>query len=556
MAIFKAAAAQHTDKLVLKAAVLSICSNRDFVKHNAILVIDASSSPSHAALVVHDNGRPVLRERECINCTPYTELSQADLSYTGDNQTISKTSGNEEEETQSVAAADGSAGRDVKGPLTTTESFPADNGGSFFDVTALRLYISRLAESWSNSVLILPPVSYFSFNLDLPARDRKTLKNLILMQSQDLLPFDPEDFFFGFESFPQQSGKLSDVHVSAMPREFIRKVLAECRSAGFEPVSITTPSSVLSGTYRIIPESFDSDSAVTLIRPNFSALLCQVNGHPRIDRILPGNSQINAPLSQLALSLLSCERRYDTRLKRVYTLGSLALKAELEVIIGPEREVIPVIEEDEESEATWSLVKLASLCVAEERSQSLLTNFRSGEFSYSPQVKEILKGATAVLPFLLVTAFITIIALLIVYLGRSYRIESLRSLVQQEIRQAVPDLVSSKGNEVQALQIEMRRLSDELNEMGSPTKLSPVDALVELSRDFRSVSAVSLKRLRIQGTRVHLSGNAPDYSAVEQLERVFKRRRDVYCRVRKDTAAFSAGQGDKRPFTLEVILCE
>lgn len=415
---------------------------------------------------------------------------------------------------------------------------------------SLSSFIEKVDARITHAILILNPKDYLSLNLSLPFRDYKTLSRVVDLEVQDQVPFDVSEFLIQPRIVGETGGLESDVHVSATPREFLRQVISVCRREGFEPTIISTASSALAGLFLLEPERILSNSAIVLAKPDFTCLAISVGGQVKTDRLLEEQDP-KAIFTEIRRTLLSAERRYGQKIERLYLIGERLSPSVLAKETG--REVTPV----EEMKDGCGLAAMGAVFAQDEVASTILTNFRIREFSYNPYTKEVLRGVKALLPWFLGAFLLCILSMMGVYYSRQQELVKLRAALTEQVKRAAPELPVTEGQEVRAVQEENRRIDRQLKELGSSSKIGALEIIAELSKDIASAGELSVRRITVTGGGVNVQGTAPDYAAVEKLERIMKTKKPaLYCKIRKTTGASAAGQPDRRSFTFDLRICE
>lgn len=403
---------------------------------------------------------------------------------------------------------------------------------------------------FERSVLIIDPKDYLSISLDSPFRDPKALAKVIDLEVQDIVPFDVSDLLLHSRIVGAIDDTRSDVHISAIPREQMKSILGECRAAGFEPAVVSTPSSAAAGLFLLEPERAQHDSAVVLATPTSLCITLLVEGKIRSDRVIPIHHEgLQWILTEIRLSIAAAERRYGRRIEKLYVLGSGIPR---ECAIAFSQEVLFI----EEPEDGISVAALAALFAVERAPMPILTNFRTREFAYNPYLKPLLQAAIALLPYLIILLLAVAVTAAGVYAYRNHLLTVTKQTIAERVRRAVPSIRAPEGLELKALQGEKNKLETQLKDFGSSSRLAPVDVILELSKHLPPTTDIMIRRLSIEGNNLTIDGVAPDYSAVERLERVFRTNKNIYCRFRKTSGSGVAGQPDKRGFGFELRLCD
>lgn len=182
-------------------------------------------------------------------------------------------------------------------------------------------------------------------------------------------------------------------------------------------------------------------------------------------------------------------------------------------------------------------------------------NFRRAQLSKHPRMSDINRGIIRSLPFVGGLLVVLLLTALIAFQIRERQLELLKYTLRLRIQEFVPNFDSPEGEEVKTLQKQNRLLDTQLKDLGTTSALNPLQAFSIISRELPAGSNITIKSINLRSNSILLSGAAPDYSAVEKIERMLKRRKDIFCRIKKDTPG-SAGQADKRAFSFDISLCD
>jgi hypothetical protein len=261
----------------------------------------------------------------------------------------------------------------------------------------------------------------------------------------------------------------------------------------------------------------------------------------------------------MRLTIAAMERRYGRQLEVIYLLNEPLCrwsKQEIQQTLGRNVEAVALNEMVRSGNQEAALAGLGALFGQDAGAPPILTNFRTREFSYLPPLREILSGLRSLLPLFLGTLLLFFLALIVTYVVRAREISYLKGEINSQINRLIPSLALEYGNELTQLSKEIAVLDDQLKDLGSPNALSPLDALQEFAADFPASDTLFLQQISIRGTKMKIDGNAPDYATVEKLEKKLKQRKNVYCRIKKDSGNLGSAVGGSRTFSFEIILCD
>jgi hypothetical protein len=259
-----------------------------------------------------------------------------------------------------------------------------------------------------------------------------------------------------------------------------------------------------------------------------------------------------ASISELKQSIAAAERLFETRLERVSVIGKMGSCAEFSQALGRELITIGAEELVKQADPESGLSLMGAVLVQDESPALILSNYRSGEFSYGLQLKELKLGLRRLFPYFTVAFLTVVLSLVILNLFLSYQVDRAENALRQEILQVVPSFPETADGLTQSLASYKNQLTERLGVLGSDTKYSPLDALAFISRDINlsSDQKIRVNRVRITGSQISLEGHASEASAIERLENSLRRKRKVYCRVKRPAISGSYN------FSLEFHLCD
>jgi hypothetical protein len=433
------------------------------------------------------------------------------------------------------------------------ESFLNEWAGIFSQLT------SSLNSAWTNVVLVIPSINYLSLNLTLPFKDSRSISKVLDLEVQDLLPFDVSEFFVQHHYLGSLngSGNHHDIHVSLIPRKYLKFILEACNRAGLEPPVVTTRAGALSAMYHLLPGKFSDNSALVYSDGKAIYLTSFIKGSVRADRIIDIGSNVqpeSAYQSELKLSISALEKRYEKNLEKVYFLNMPSGENELKWPQNGRFSDVDFSELLPEEKKDFLIPLLASCFVKEQDPINPVTNFRTGEFSYRPQTREFLRGIKRCLPYFWALMILCLLSLPLTYYSRHMRIASLQDAIHNQVSAALPGNVSTpKGSELSYLQAENNRLETALSELGSRAETTPLHVFLELSRTLPDTRGINYSTILI-GSRIKIEGSAMDYAAVDAIERSLRRNR-YFCRVTKRTSAATGGRQGVS-FDMDLRVCE
>lgn len=432
--------------------------------------------------------------------------------------------------------------------------------------------LSKITSKWNNAILTVPSQDYLSLNMDLPFNDNKSINRILDLEIQDLVPFEISDFHLCHKSIsasPLENDLRFDTHIGIIAKDHINTIMDLCHQANFEPFIVTTPCSALGAVFTLAPLYFAENSMILLERlPEYYLITC-FDGMIRSEKIisLPNftadtNGTPKGGISEtdklilldLKLFIASGEKRYRKNIEKIYYFGQRFSNAELQHALARSIEVLNLNEFLPLQEAHSSVAALASVYAEENNSSTIVNNFRARQHAYNQKLKYILRSSKALLPYLSLLLGAFAFYLGCVYLVNEYKISRINSAINTEIKNTLPSLNIEEGHELQALQGENQKLESQLNDISSLSNMTPLDLLLEISKDLPSSLGLSVKAVKIKDAKIVVEGSAKGYSDVENVRKILEKK-PLYQRVKKGETAGNVGNG-MRPFSFEIWIKE
>lgn len=439
--------------------------------------------------------------------------------------------------------------------------------------------LSLIKTPWTNAILVIPPHDFLSLNLELPFNDPKSLNRVLDLEVQDLVPFEVGDFFLAprsvskaLENGAETKSSRHDIHVGILPRTYIKRVIEECKKASFEPVIVTTPASTLGAVYQLAPQYFSANSAIIFETMPSYLMICSVDGslrttknftHPSFASETNGSSpNLNISesnvqlLRDIKLALTATERRYGIIFEKVYYSGRNFNASDLQQSLGRSVESLNIDELIPISDNPSAVPSLAAIYAQDTHIPLVLNNFRVKEFAYRPQLKELIRGAKALAPFV-VTFFIALMIYYTCYFAVGvWQISRLSSSMRNQIISAIPSLQSESGQEMQALLTEKAALEDQLKDISTLSEHTPLELFAEVAKDFPESRGVTINAIKIRDNKITVDGSVKNYSDRDELLKALNNK-PLYEKVTKtDTnSGYTTGPG-LISFSFEIIVKE
>lgn len=505
-----------------------------------VLCIDLSVEPARVALVsIAERVVNIIESRQFSlrNAVDFSELLEITL---------------HEEHRNGNGAGEGGADKDDTVEGAEEKSRVAQ------PLEALVSALTDIPKTWTNSVVVIPMAEYLSLNLTLPFGDQKNIAKILDLEVQDVVPFEVDEFLVEGHALSEIGPNQFDVHVSLAPKRFIGNILTLCRASGIEPSIITTPCSSLATLAYLAPDYFKDSYALISVSPSGIYICASIDGVVRADKVispLPQSAEDGQWFfSDLKLSLMALEKRYATTFTNVYVHASKKTVADLQQTLGRTVEQLELGDFVGENHKESALTALCAL-FAGETPVTPVTNFRVREYSFRPNWGALVRALGSIKYYFLGFAALILAATFIVYQVRELRISQLEAALREQIRAVVPGLKAGEGQEVSAFQVELLALSKELESLGSSNEISPMNILVDLSKDLIDKSDVTINQIDIRPDRVLLDVSVPDYAAADRIDRLLSRKKEIYRRVRKDASSYTSANGG-RNFNFELKLVD
>jgi hypothetical protein len=133
-------------------------------------------------------------------------------------------------------------------------------------------------------------------------------------------------------------------------------------------------------------------------------------------------------------------------------------------------------------------------------------------------------------------------------------LSSLEATLRDQITSTIPGMAALPGEELSTLKNQIQNLQAQLQDLDSPSERSALDILTDIAKYVPLSSDVSIRKVSIKGDRVVIEGTAPDYSAVDKIEKGLRRRKQLFCRLRREQAS-SGGAVSQRGFLFDLRIC-
>lgn len=404
--------------------------------------------------------------------------------------------------------------------------------------------ISRFPDTWTNSVLIAPMNEYLSLNLTLPFGDTKSLLKILDLEVQDVVPFEVEEFAVEGHSLSALGPGQFDIHVSLAPKRFIRNLLLLCQASGIDPSIVTTPCSALAVLPHLAPDYFRDTYALISITPQGVYICAAIDGLIRADKTISAKKDSTTDstwfMSELKLAILAWEKKYARTFNTVYVSAGKKIIAELQQTLGRNVETLELADFISSGDKTAAPGALPALFADNDDPIIPLSNFRVREFSFRPNWGALIRALGGIRHYLLGALGLFLLSIFLTYQIRELQISRLQDTIREQLKATIPNLTSTEGQEMTAFKASLDQLTKELESIGSSSEGSPMNILIELTKDFAALNDVTLNDVDIRTDRVLLDVTVPDYAAADRVERALKKKRDLYRRIRKDASNYNS----------------
>jgi hypothetical protein len=420
-------------------------------------------------------------------------------------------------------------------------------------VNGLAEAISKLSSGWTATSVILPQNDFLSLNIDLPFADPRNLDRIVDLEVQDVVPFELESFFVqyaavgasadGMSSQKAAGGGQFDVHIGILPRVVVKNVLDLCKEAGLEPNVLTVPSSAIAAVYHLAKDYLSPNSAVVFNRGDEYCIAVYINGEARVERSVYA-SQILSAISAdkrhenlqhiftaLKLILASAERRYGTKVEKVYLLGREVKGSNTHQLFGRPLEGLPLNDIVKSSDGQVGISALSAVFAQDEAKKNPLSNFRTREFSFTPRIAEFFRALLGTKKAVTRAALATCLAAAGIFGFREYMISSYENQLISRIRKVIPTFADEPSKVRENLMQSVNKLSEELGAFGSRARVTPADAFIEVVKGIPTSGEIAVTSIRVSGVRVQISANAAELSPVERFVKALDTRKDIFSKV-------------------------
>lgn len=507
------------------------------------LSIDVSTEPAQGVIIQTDNGR-----------TRVIEQATAELGSLFSKEAMIPLAKASQSEEESPEANEPISEQENLGPAHQIhQDLLLGNAANPFGEL-----LSSFKSTWDSSILIVPPYDFLSLSLDLPFSDSKHLKQVLDLEVQDLVPFDITEFLLQHESLAPRDDKAFDTFVSLTPKVYIQNILRICKGFDFEPVVVTTPASALSGLYKLAGEDVAQNAVVACARDTEVYLSMSHDSIPRSERVIHvtnasgGMTPEDHVLSEMARTVAAFEERYDVPIESIHVIGNYLDRSEIETRLKKPVHSVQVSNYLPSVTDENQIAGLAGTLNKGDSDSAAITNFRAREFAFSPKLIAIIRESRRMLPYLVALLALAVVGLCTKYALSELRIHRLRSTMVEQIERILPEAQLPNGTELRTVGNARDKLKGELGELGSQSKINPLDALLQISQNFSVEDDATITKIKIEGNEILIDALAPDFAIMESITSKLKKKSNVFCKV--IWPGRSSGS-EQRTFKLRIKLC-
>jgi len=443
--------------------------------------------------------------------------------------------------------------------------------------SALEQLVNLIQNSYTRSVLIIPSNNYFSTSLSVPFLNQKAIEKILDLEIQDIIPFDITDFHVSQNILNSTEDGDYEIHASVISKELIFNLLQSCKKFGIEPYIITTRATTLANIFQLTRDKLDTNN-IALIDYSDSVLsICILKeGEPYYDRMIKiqelssTKQNVLSELDrQVKLTLIAFEHKYSVKLDSLFYLnyppltrhnfgGSLfnstddTDQTDLETVkkaLDP-RNIL------NNSSMAFIWCAAAAMYAKDYSAPIPLTNFRVRTFAYRQQFKECFSALKVLMPYCIVLLVLLSIMLFIIYKQKDVRIHNTSQAIEQEISHCIPTL--GHGSKIDEVLQKREDLERELKNLKSETVLTPLEAYSAISSDIALVKKknkeLTISSLRITQNRAVFMIQTQEYEGKSLLERVLRRKKDLYCNV--TSRETGSGRSISKNFEFSLEFCK
>ncbi len=429
--------------------------------------------------------------------------------------------------------------------------------------------VEKLTVEWTNCIIIVPPLDYVSLTLRTPFGDPKRLAQILALEIQDTVPFELDDMHLHYSATRRPTDPDYDIHVALFPKSALDGLLAACHEAEVDPVVIIPAVAALELIYKSLADAPADTAFLYSDYPHFAIglfadgrLCVEKESHAMLAEGDGGDKDefIKSTLNDFRAFLRSFEQQRELEINHLLVLGELPPKGALDELFR--KQEILKCPLPERSSCRELLAQKAALFGLDRKPPVPLVNFRTGAYAAGIRWRDFFGGLEQLIPYFAAFIGCLVIGLCGTYYARKAHLESVRAATVNQIRDVIPSIDPNTEKPSDFVRAEISSIQRQLRDLGSPFKVSPLDALVEISKDLQKRGGSTITRIDIVGDRITLEGTAPNYSSIENIEKTLKneksskKKKRTYCDVKNEVNSSGPGNTGTLRFSFRVELCE
>lgn len=449
--------------------------------------------------------------------------------------------------------------------------------------------------------------------MKLPFREQRKVDQIVQVQLEDLIPFEPNSFIIDSVVVEPGNGAYaaatsppsSHTVISAMVPELdISDALSLLEGIGANPKIVTTKASAICGLTKLCGDQLKGEFGIVVLHSTQASLALFTHNKLQHLREFPLSSQsiksyqdcfrdIRCSVGRVEMELgilptplyligtedyckqvsehagmsfrpldlanfVRCPAEVRPNINEyAWAIGIFAQEVPPATIIpGPEGELPSPAKPRSPLNSLLNLSGLLSLFGSISRRSApgpRLINFRRGAFAFKPALGNLLEAIELEWEwFAFAFAWGLIWLATILYLGGA-KLRSVDNTIRAELTRAFPGEVVPYRGEIGFVDDKLATVKTQLQGLGSLASLSPLETLRELSESIHKELQVTVDSVKIGSKGVTLSGSVPDSPTIGKLNTALTNRKERFCKVTINPRSRGAG---KVGFDAEIVFCE
>jgi|GEM_PF-6619087 len=420
--------------------------------------------------------------------------------------------------------------------------------------------------TWTSSILIIPSENTYNIQLKLPFKTKKLIDKIIKQAIQKKLPFNLNEFHINYQILKTEN-TTSIVNACLIQKELLKTVLYECKKADVSPLIITTPQAILNGFRYLRPDYFTHNTMIGFKRGDnfYLQYKDKENNYKETAFDLHSSYSFNQNqdvenilLEKIKLFIKATENKNDIEIEDIVLINSNLDSKKSSAALNKKINCLDLGHFLQNPENSTPLNAIASLFAQDNSEVKTFSNFRGGEFKYFPRLSNLFKELKKVFPYFLVAFFITLLSLIGNYTFRETSITKTNNKIASLLSSSLPTIEFDKGSENSSLLKEINKLEEELESLGSPSKINPIDTYLEITKIIAEVSVnseVILSKLNITSNKAEFKGSVPNYKTIEKITGILNTKKNIFCDVKANNSKGNFGS-QTREVSYDIRLCE